>query len=90
MMITGKPDSSLSARISLKHFPAVLARHVEVQQQQIRLRLILIRRLAAQESHGFHTVLHMVKVRQEFSLAHDFLDQPGIGKVVFSQQDVQA
>ena len=74
----------------LKHFPAVLARHVEVQQHQVRPRLVLIGRLMAQEGHGFHSILHMVKGRQELSLAHDFPDQTGIGKVVLRQEDIQA
>ena len=78
----------LSSRLDLgQHFPAVLARQVQVQHDHVRPRGLGIRALAAQKLHRLHAVLDDAHMVAHLEIFQRFDGQLGIAGAVFHQQD---
>ena len=68
-------------------FAAILARKIQVQQNQVRARRQAIFPLAPQEFNGLHSVLDDAEAVADFGLPQRLDRQVGVAGTVFDQQD---
>ena len=71
-----------------QHFQAVLARHVDVQQNQVRTRGIGIFALAPQKTQGLHAVARHVQPVGHAGFLEGFQGQQDVGFAVLDEKDL--
>src|SRR5687768_3771424 len=72
----------------LEHLAPVLLRQVEVEQDDVGPRHVLVLALLAQELHRLDPVLDGVQVAVHLAFAQRFLGQAHVARVVLDQQDL--
>jgi len=68
--------------------PVILARHIQVEQDQVRGRYPSVLFPASQESHRLHAVQDVMEVVVDLALLERLDREPGVSGVVFYQENL--